>query len=109
MWPGARLDMAGVGEDDEAAGDALGAFQQRQRMRENVITVLSREERQTDRHGERGLEVERKGRGDRRVEDIARRRLKISAVERSLFGIEAAPIQHGPDPAGGIWPAPSGS
>ncbi|WP_419203948.1 hypothetical protein [Bordetella trematum] len=34
MWPGARLDMTGVGEDDEAAGDALGAFQQRQRMRE---------------------------------------------------------------------------
>ena len=109
MWPGARLDMAGVGEDDEAAGDALGAFQQRQRMRENVVAVLGGEERQTDRHGERGLEVEREGRGDRRIKDIARRRLKIGAVERSLFGIEAAPIQHGRDLAGGIWPAPSGS
>ena len=101
--------MAGVGEDDEAAGDALGAFQECQGVRKDVVAILGGEQRQTDRHGERGLEVEREGRGDRRVEDIARRRLKIGAVERSLFGIEAAPIQHGRDPAGGIWPAPSGS
>lgn len=29
MRSGARLDMAGVGEEDEATGDALGAFQER--------------------------------------------------------------------------------
>ena len=109
MRPRARLDMAGVGKDDEAAGDALGPLQQRQRVRENVVAVLGGEERQTDRHGERGLEVEREGRSDRRVEDVARRWLKIGAVERSLFGIEAAPIQHERGPAGGIWLAPSGS
>ena len=104
-----RLDVPGIGEDKETAGDALGTLEQCQRMSENVVPVLGSEERQTDRDGERGLEVEREGRGDRRIKDLARRRLKLGAVERSLFGIEAAPIQHGRDLAGGIWPAPSGS
>ena len=84
-----------------------GAFQER-RVRKDVPPPSGGEQRQTDRHGERGLEVEREGRGDRRVEDAVQPRLEIGA-EGPLFGIETAPIQHGRDPAGAIWPAPSGS
>ena len=105
----AGLDVAGVGEDDEPTGDPLRAFQQGQGMGEDIVAIFGGEEGQADRHGERGLEVEGVGRGDRRVEDIAGGRLKIGAVEHALLGIEAASIQHGQDPAGETWPAPSGS
>ena len=53
MGTDVRLDVAGVREDDESAGDALGALQQRQGLREDVVAIFGGEERQTDRHGER--------------------------------------------------------
>ena len=109
MRPRVRLDMPGIGEDEETAGDALSAFEQRQGMGENVVAILGGKQRQADRHGERRLEVERESGGDGGVEDVAGRRLEVGAVERALFGIEAAPIQHGPGPSNAISPGSSES
>ena len=109
MRPRVRLDMPGIGKDEEAAGNALSAFEQRQGMSENVVAVLGGKQRQADRHSQRCLEVERESRGDGGVEDVAGRRLEVGAVERALFGIEAAPIQHGRDPSNAISPGSSES
>jgi hypothetical protein len=53
-----RLNMSSIGKDEQAAGDPLGAFEQRQGMRQNIVAVLGGEQRQADRHGERRLEIE---------------------------------------------------
>ncbi len=73
--------MPCIGIDDEASSDPLGAFEQRQRVGKNVVTIFSREQGEADGCGERGFEIERESRRDRSVEDIARRGLKAVAVE----------------------------
>lgn len=101
------LDTAGVREDEQVLGYALGPLQQLQGV--DFVAILGSEERQTDGHGERRLEVEREGRGNRRVEDVACGWLKIGTVECSVLGIEAATIWHQRDPLGATWLDPSGS
>src|SRR5262245_58011982 len=98
------VDASGIGEDEETAGNALSAFEQRQGVGENVVAVFGSEQCQADRHRKRGLEVERESGSDGGVEDVARRWLETGAIEGALFGIEAAPIQHGLDPPNAISP-----
>lgn len=100
------MKMPCIGIDDEASGDPFGAFEQRQRVGENVVSIFSREQGETDGCGERGFEIERESRRDRSVEDIARRGLKAVAVENAGFRIERYSIQHWQDPAGATWLAP---
>ena len=50
--------MACIGEDDEPSGDPFSALEQGQGMGEDVVAVFSGEQRQANRGGKRGLEVE---------------------------------------------------
>src|SRR3546814_10956794 len=79
------MKMPCIGIDDEASSDPFGAFEQRQRVGENVVAMFSREQGEADGCGERGFEIERESRRDRSVEDIARRGLKAVAVENAGF------------------------
>ena len=102
------MKMPCIGIDDEASGDPFGAFEQRQRVGENVVSIFSREQGEADGCGEHGFEIERESRRDGSVEDIARRGLKAVAVENAGFRIERRFIQHWQDPAGATWLAPIG-
>ncbi|WP_371930203.1 exonuclease SbcCD subunit D [Bradyrhizobium sp. CCGUVB1N3] len=104
-----RLEEIVVERDVDAlviAGDVFDSQNpsgEAQQLFYNTLVRLSRAHpRMANRHGERRLEVKREGGSDGSVEDVASRRLQVGAVEGALFGIEAAPIQHRPDPADAI-------
>lgn len=102
------MKMSCIGINDEAPCDPFGAFEQRQRVGENVISIFSREQGETDGCGECRFEIERESRRDRSVEDVARRGLKAVAVENAGFWIERRSIQHWQDPASATWLVPIG-
>ena len=100
--------MSRIGIDHEPSRDPFCSLEQCQRVGQNIFPVFCSEQRKADRSRERRLEIERIGRGDRRVEDIPWRRLKAVAIEHAGFGVECRSIQHSQCPAGGIWLAPNG-
>ena len=104
-----RLYPAGIGEDEKTIGDSLHALEQRQRRVQDFVAIFRSEQRQADGRHERGFEVERVGRGDGAIENVARRRSKAGPVEDAIIGIQATISRHSRDPSDAISPRASDS